>query len=247
MPLLNVNLKDSEKEKIKKHIKGSTDKSMSEYVRSILSEKMKIDEIINNVPNETPITIPEYVPKNKYVVFVNGAVVAVGDSPCDLAEIAVKKFPQYPFNIKYNGKIKRRIEYVYMSFKEFNGWKYSIFEENTYPIIPITLYLGKGKMEILAIFDTAATLCVLKDNVINVNDQVISRKEQLFTAGGIVDASIYNGSVSILDSTFDIEFTVAPISDLLPFKFLIGRNLMDQLDAYFMGKKQILLLKEAEL
>jgi len=52
--------------------------------------------------------------------------------------------------------------------------------------------------------------------------------------------------VTLLDIDFDIEFLIAPLFNGLPFKFLIGRNLLDQLDAYFMGKKQILLLKVAE-
>ena len=36
------------------------------------------------------------------------------------------------------------------------------------------------------------------------------------------------------------------LADILPYKFLIDRNLFDQLDVYFMGKKQILLIKIAE-
>ena len=55
--------------------------------------------------------------------------------------------------------------------------------------------------------------------------------------------SIYNGSVTILYYKFNIEFIIAPILNLLPFKFLIGRNLIDQLDSYFMGKKITINIK----
>lgn len=89
-------------------------RSMSDFIRKIIKEKVKINEILRNIPNEKPITIPDYIPKNKFVVFVNGAVVAIGDDPSDLAEEAVKKFPDFPFNIKYNGKEKPNVEFLYM-------------------------------------------------------------------------------------------------------------------------------------
>jgi len=82
--LLNVNLKDSDKKKIKELVnKSKEDKSMSEFVRKIISEKVKINDIINKLPKDVPITIPDYIPKNKYVAFVKGAV--VGDDPSDVA------------------------------------------------------------------------------------------------------------------------------------------------------------------
>ena len=74
----------------------------------------------------------------------------------------------------------------------------------------------------------------------------MSRTEQISTITGIVNTPIYKGEIKILDKLFQIEFIFASIADILPFEFLIGRNLLDQLDAYFMGKKQIVLLKLAE-
>lgn len=73
-----------------------------------------------------------------------------------------------------------------------------------------------------------------------------NRDAQVSTAGGIVESIIYSGIVKLVDIEFKIEFMVAPLSNYLPFKMLIGRNLLDQLDAYFLGKKQILCLKIAD-
>jgi hypothetical protein len=50
----------------------------------------------------------------------------------------------------------------------------------------------------------------------------------------------------IFDVEFKIEFLTAQISDYLPFNMLIGRELLDKLNAYFLGKKQILCLKIAD-
>ena len=74
---------------------------------------MKIEELISKIDVPKTIEIPNYIPKDKYVIFVNGAVVAFGDNPNDLAEIAIQKFPNHPFIIKYNGQRKKPIEYFY--------------------------------------------------------------------------------------------------------------------------------------
>jgi hypothetical protein len=58
--------------------------------------------------------------------------------------------------------------------------------------------------------------------------------------------SIFKGYIEILDRSFLMEFLIAPISESLPFQFLLGRYILDELDAYFLGKKQIFLLKNAE-
>ena len=246
MPLINIHINNSDKTRLKNYVESHKAKSMSEFVREVVAEKIKIEELISKIEVPETIEIPDYIPKDKYVIFVNGAVVAVGDNPSDLAEIAIQKFPNLPFNIKYNGPKKKPIEYFYMSLTEFHGWRYSLFEDRTYPVIPIELYIFEEKKKLNASFDTAASLCVLKTNVFPSDSCTISRKEQISTVTGIIEATIYKGKVKILETIFEIEFIIAPIADVLPFKFLIGRNLMDQLDAYFLGKKQVLLLKLAE-
>ncbi len=65
-------------------------------------------------------------------------------------------------------------------------------------------------------------------------------------AAGIINVNIYQGTFSLLDKQFDIEFLISPISDRLPFQFLIGQNLLNALDVYFFGKKQIVCFKKAD-
>jgi hypothetical protein len=106
-------------------------KSMSEFVRDIITEKMKIEEIILSTQMAEPIEIPDYVPQNLYVIFVKGAVVAIGPNPSDLADIAIQKFPNLPFIIKYNGPKQKSMEYCYANIHGFQGRKYSIFEDHS--------------------------------------------------------------------------------------------------------------------
>ena len=95
MTLLNVHIKEGEKEKIQKFVDGYTDKSMSEFVRSVVDEKIKMEKIVESLqPSENP-EIPDYIPENKYVVFVKGAVVAVGDSPSRSSRYCIPKVSEF--------------------------------------------------------------------------------------------------------------------------------------------------------
>lgn len=246
MTLLNIHIKDKEKKKLQKYVETHTDKSMSEFVRNLIAQKMKIEEILSTIPDPGSPKIPDYVPKNQYIIFVKGAVVAVGEKPCELAQIARQKFPNLPFVIKFNGPKPKPLEYFYMSLSNLQGWKYSKFEDRSYPIIPITFQSNNEKLETNASFDTAASLCILKDSLFPPEKLILSRKGKISTAAGIIDTMIYKGLVSILDANFEIEFIIAPLADILPFEFLIGRNMFDQLDAFFLGKKQTTFLKLAE-
>ena len=121
MPLINIHLNDIDKKRLKNYIERHTDKAMSDFVRKTITEKIKIEESISKIEPPRTVEIPDYIPKEKYVIFVNGAVLAVGNNPSDLAEIAIQKFPNFPFIIKYNGPKKKPIEYFYMGLTEFHG------------------------------------------------------------------------------------------------------------------------------
>ncbi|MHA1729409.1 MAG: ribbon-helix-helix protein, CopG family [Promethearchaeota archaeon] len=248
MTVINIHIKDKDKKKLQKHIKNTDNKSMSEFIRKVVSEKIELENLISKTKNEQNISvkIPDYIPKNKYVIFVKGAVVGVGDNPSDLSQIAIEKFPNLPFEIKFNGTKKKPIEYCFMSLSKFNAWHYGKFEERTYPIIPVKFLLKKKELKLSAIIDTAASLCILKKGEIPLNKLKQISKEKMSTAAGIIDVIIYSGKVMLLDTVFNIDFIIAPIADILPFKFLMGRNLLDRLDAYFFGRKQVVLLKLAE-
>ena len=245
MTLLNIHIKESEKKKIQKYVNDHSEKGMSDFARTILEEKIKIEESIESLSSEEEPEIPSYIPKDKYVIFVKGAVVAVGDSPSDLADEAFQKFPNYPFIIKYNGNKPSHMDYVYMTMLEWHAWKYGKFDGVSYPLIPLEIMIKEKAKTISACLDTAASLCVIQEGLIPKKDQILSRTGQISTATGIVEKSIYIISVKILDTEFKVEYINVSIPNTFPFKFLIGRNLLDQLDAYLLGKKQTLLIKSA--
>jgi len=235
MTILNIHMKDKDKKKLQNIVEFQNGKSMSAYVRKLISEKIKIETLAKENEGLEKIEIPEYVPKNKYIGFVNGAIIGVADNPSEISLIAAEKFPNHALVIKFNGPKPKQIEYCFMSLVEIKCWNYVRLEDFSYPIIPVSLISKSEERKLFSSVDTASSLCVVK-----------SREESISTAAGIKKFKIYSGKCKIVDIDFDIEFIVAPIADLLPFTMLIGRNLLDQLDAYFFGKKQILCLKLTE-
>ena len=102
MTLINVYMKDSEKKKMQEFIEKIEGKSVSDYVRNLINEQIKIDDLSTKMDPEE-IIIPDYIPENKYIVFVNNAIVAVEDTPSQATLAAVDKGYDPPYIIKYKG------------------------------------------------------------------------------------------------------------------------------------------------
>ena len=246
MTILNIHINDKDKKKIQNMAEMQNEKSTSDYIRKILSEQIKIQETALKQNEVDEIIIPDYIPKDKYVGFVMSAIIAVSDSPNEIAQIAVEKFPNFPLIIKYNGSKKKQIEYCYVNLTELNCWKYAQIEDYSYPILPINFKTKLGEKRLSASLDTASTLCVLKNDIYPTENFELNREEQISTASGIIKAKIFKVNITLCEMEFQTEFILAPIPDTLPFSVLIGRNLLDMLDTYLFSKKQILCLKMTE-
>ena len=243
MTVVNIYMKEEEKRKLQDFVDTHNVKSVSDFIRKLIDEKLKL-ESDSRVPED--VEIPEWVPKDKYVVFVNNAIVAVGDTPSEATSLAAKKGAQPPILIKFNGAERKPPEFAFMSLVTFHSWNYSILQGEPYPLLQITIDRGDGEELLFATIDTAASLCVLKEGQIPMENFRETRVEQIYSTGGVLNSAIYEGTIKILGTAFDIEFMLAPIDDQMPFQFLIGRNVLKDLDAFFFGKKQMFWLRQAE-
>lgn len=241
MTLLNIKIKEKEKDRIKEIIKKSDYKSISEFVREAIDEKLRIEENKNEFHE---ITIPDWIPDGKYYAIVKGAIVGVGDAPSSLAREVVAKFPFEYVIMKRKNKDFPKLEYVYSAESvDLKCWKYFEADEKSYPILPITLIKADKRETLNAIPDTAASLTLMKSEIV---DELALEKvgvEAIQTASGISDRPIHKCNIELLSQTFTIRIISSPISDLLPFQCLIGRNLLDLFDLYLLGKKQIICIK----
>lgn len=150
MTLLNIHMKEDEKKKLQEFIEQRSEKSLSDFVRNVVSEKIQIEELVASKKKHDNPNIPDYVPKNKYVAFVNGAIVEIGDNPSELAEIAMKKFPNLPCVILFNGPQKKKLEYSYLGLKDFQAWNYYQVADDSFPVVPIELQTKTSKKQILS-------------------------------------------------------------------------------------------------
>ena len=133
-----------------------------------------------------------------------------------------------------------------MSLSELQCWNYAQIEDFSYPIVPIKFQTSLEEKTLSASIDTASSLCVLKTDIFSSESFAIGREEQVSTAAGMVDTKVFSSEITIIDVKFKIEFILVPIPEIFPFQFLIGRNLLDKLDAHFLGRKKIFCLKLAE-
>ncbi len=133
MTILNVYVSDDEKKKIKEIVSKNEIKSISEFVRDAVSERIIIDAENNKLKSEE-LKIPDYIPKNKYVLFNSDKIVAaVGDSPQHVASLAASKGIEPPFVVKYNGGLpKVPQEYLYNSLTTGKAWQYGEYLDNKF-------------------------------------------------------------------------------------------------------------------
>lgn len=64
MTLLNIYMKDKEKKKLQKYVENKTDKSMSEFVREVIAERIKIEELLSTMKKVDIPEILDFIPKN---------------------------------------------------------------------------------------------------------------------------------------------------------------------------------------
>ncbi len=116
-------MEDEEKRKLQATVEALKSPSVNEFVRSLLAEKIQVEELAQQKNTNEELEIPAFIPKGKYVAFINGAIIGVGDSPSEVAQIAAEKFPNFPLTIKFNGPRPKQTEYIYVSLSQPHSWK----------------------------------------------------------------------------------------------------------------------------
>ena len=256
MTILNVYMSEKEKKKLQSITKTTNTKSMSDLVKNLIRDKVKVEEI-DREKQSSEIEIPDYIPDEKYIVFSKNSIVCIGDSVNEVTQKAVDKGIPPPYVIKYKGsKEKKQPEFVFMSLIEGFASQYTIINNTSYPLVRVQLRIGQTTLNRIAILDTGASICVLnqknlpeevqKDLANNKSKNPNVKEVEVHTASGIMKSYVYSGEITILDKTSEVDFILSTLGDELPFNFLIGRNILDSLDSYFFGKKQIFLLKTAD-
>lgn len=241
MTLLNIKIDKKKKEHIKEIIKDSEYKSISDFVRNVIDEKIKI---LKSKRQTGKVEVPDWIPDGKYYAIVKDAIVSVGDSPSAVTEEIITKFPFEHVIIKRKNKEIPKLEYAYSALTgDLNCWQYYEYEKKSYPIFPITLIKGNQRKTLAVIPDTAASITLIKSEIVDKFKLKEVDVQTIQTASGIINKPIYEINFEIFNQKIPAKIISAPISDLLPFKGLIGRNILDLFTLYLIGREQIICIK----
>lgn len=239
MAILNVRLAEDMKKKLAELAKavGAT---QSQLVKSAVEEKITVHEIAQEA---APLTIPAWVPDGMYVALVRGAVAAVGDSVADVVAAALQKFSDDPLYVARKGKPIKTLHYAFLAEASIKCWKYTKVDEQSYPIIPITI-AGKRRVTAASSPDTAASLTLVSSEIVDQAELQPATQETIVTAAGPVKMRTYSANVELPVGNYQTLVGSLRIPKILPFQVLLGRNLLDMMDLYALGKSKVVCIKD---
>lgn len=222
-----------------KRLMTREDQTLSKVVKELLGERLVIEEL--EEAKDWPV--PNWVPEGKYVALVKGAVAAVGDSIPYVLDQAVSRFKHEAIQVKRKGKPISKIEYSFFASAEVRCWRYASVGENDYPILPATV-IGKSRVDAAAIVDTASSLTLAKKELIDNAglDYVTQRK--IHTAQGSAAFKIFGGKIELATGTYKVEVAEASMPKEFPVRLIVGRNVLDSIDTYILGKRHIICIKD---
>jgi len=239
--IINLRVPEVTKRKLASFAKA-VGASEAELVKIAVAEKLAVHEAARS---ESSTSIPNWVPDGKYVALVRGAVAAVGDSVAEVVSQALTKFPDEAIHVARKGKSIRPNHYAFLASArtEIRCWKYVTVDQQSYPIIPATL-IGKNRLTTASSPDTAASLTLVSSRLVDEADLQPATEETVATAAGSIKMRTFNASIELPVGRYDAVVAPSEIPKSLPFQVLLGRNILDKVDLYTLGKSKVICLKD---
>jgi predicted aspartyl protease/predicted DNA-binding protein len=237
--VVNLRIPEEMKRKLESAAKA-TGSSQTEMVKNAVAEKLTIHEVARV---ELSTSVPSWVPEGKYAALVRGAVAAVGDSVAEVVSAALTKFPDDAIHVARKGKPIKAIQYAFLAQAEMRCWKYVTVDQESYPVIPATI-TGRKKIAAASSPDTAASLTLVSPQIVDGAELRPATEESVATAAGMVKMSTYNAIIELPAGRYDVVVASSEIPRNLPFQVLLGRNILDLVDLYALGKSKVICVKD---
>ena len=237
--IINLRVPEVTKRKLASFAKA-VGASQTEIVKSAVAEKLAVHEAARS---ESSMSIPNWVPDGKYIALVRGAVAAVGDSVAEVVSQALSKFPDEAIHVARKGKSIKPVQYAFLANTEIRCWKYVTVDKQSYPVIPTTL-IGKNRLTTASSPDTAASLTLVSPQLVAEADLQPATEETVATAAGSIKMQTFNASIELPVGRYDAIVAPSQIPKSLPFQVLLGRNILDKMDLYTLGKNKVICLKD---
>ena len=254
MTIINFKVDEKKKLDIEKIVQMKGYKSISEFIREAIDEKMNLQKIIDdfletNPPlDEEKIEIPDYIPDGKFLGIARNEIVVVGDSLGEVMEKLYRKFPKAASGVLRKGKPLPDFETIFSLFNLENTECYHQvnYKGHFYPILEFAYEYNGEKENILGLVDTGATLMVLDKELFKEKKLNPIRTSEILTANGIIELPLYKGNFYYQGKAHEMEFTISDISNQLKIKALIGKSFIDKFNLMFLGKSKVFCLQSLE-
>jgi predicted aspartyl protease len=237
--IINLRVSEEMKRKLAGFAKAKG-ASQTEMVKTAVEEKLAVDEVSRSEPSRD---IPSWVPEGKYVALVRGAVAGVGDSVADVVTAALSRFPNDPIHVARKGRSIKPVQYAFLAQTEMKCWKYVTVDQQPYPVIPTTI-IGEKRVVAGSSPDTGASLTLLSSHLVDEAGLQPAGEETVATAAGTVKMRTFNAAIELPVGRYNAVVASSDIPRSLPFQILLGRNILDLVDLYTLGKSKVVCLKD---
>lgn len=252
MTIINFKVDEDKKKKIEEitQIKGY--KSVSDFIREAIDEKMNLQRVVDDFLDTNPpfdkekIEIPDYIPNGKYLGIARNEIVIIGDSLGEVMEKLYSKFPESASAIIRKGAEMEHFETLFSLFSPANTKCYhqAEIDNRFYGILEIGLQAKDAIIPILGLVDTGASIIALDEDFTKEQQFDLMQKKKILTANGIIELPIYKGSFQYEGQNYELEFTTAKLGGPLRIKALIGKNFIDKFNLLFLGKEKLFCLQK---
>ncbi len=252
MTTINFKVDDQKKKEIEEIAKIKGFKSVSEFIRNAIEDKLNLQKLIDEFIEKNPpidldkIQIPDFIPDGKYLGISRNTIVTTGDSIEQVMKILYEKFPESAAGIIRKGKKIEEFEVIFSFFsaKNTNCYPQIEIENNYYPILKFAIYLNGKEREILGLVDTGASIMLIDDKVFEEMDLKEIGVKSILTANGVMKQNIYRAPFKYEEEILELDFTHANISGPLPIQALIGKNFIDEFNLIFLGKEKLFCIQK---
>ena len=250
MTIINFKVDEKKKKKIEEITKLKGYKSISEFIREAIDDKMNLQNLIDDFKEKNPsidrekIDIPDFIPDGKYLGISRNAIVATGDTIEDVMKVLYEKFPDSAAGIIRKGKEVGSFETLFSLFSTENTkcYQQAEIDNHFYPFLEFSMILNDSEESIIGLVDTGASITALDKKFIENHNLTPIRKSSLLTANGIIEAEIYKCIFQYENRKYELEFTSTDIGGLA-LQALLGKNFIDNFNVLFLGNEKLFCLQ----
>lgn len=251
MTIINFKVDNEKKKKIEEIVELKGYKSVSEFIREAIDDKMNLQKVVDdfikkNPPmNEENIDIPDYIPNGKYLGIARNQIVIIGDTLKEVLNKLYSKFPHAASGIIRKGAKMPVFETLFSLFSSENTKCYNQakFDSSFYPILEISVEINGRLEQVLGLIDTGASIIALNKKLVQDYNLKPVRTSEVLTANGIIELPIFNTNFSFNGNKFELEFTLTEMAGPLGIQALIGKNFIDKFNLMLLGNKKLLCLQ----